>query len=228
MGDPDKLSRNPRKFLFDANNFDAPDEPEPDAPPPPPVFSLEEMDNEKKQAFERGRAAGLAEAEASRERVVSGLVETMTARFSTLFDAEHKRTGQYEAETLALAKAIFQKTFPVLNTIHGLREVEGMIAEVLENHRQQPEIQVFVNPEYLGDIREIAENILHRLHAGARINVEADDALAHGDCRLAWNDGGAERSATSLAAEIGRILDETLAGKARLRDNGAEAQGEES
>lgn len=230
MADNDTLPRKASKFLFDVNNFDEPEGPDPDAPPPPPVFSLEDMDAEKLQAHEHGRKAGLAEAEASRERFVTGLLQALSETLANLFETEKRRNAQYEAESVLLTRAVFEKLFPALNERHGLDEVQTVIASVLENHRHQQEIVIEVNSEFLPDIKAIAENLRMRMHGAGNIQVVDNDRLQRGDCRMSWNDGGAERNATALAAEIRKKLDEALAGRPLLQDNreqnAADAQGE--
>ncbi len=223
MADQDALTRGTRKFLFDVHNFDEPEVPDPDAPPPPPVFTESEMASSRNDSFEKGRQAGLAEAEASREKAVLVLVETMTGHFSDLFDGERKRSQQFEAETLLLAREIFEKLFPLLNETHGLAEVEKAVAAVLENQRQQPDIIVEVHSDFLEDIRGVADLVKRSVHLPGTVTVVANDSLARGDCRMSWNDGGAERSATALSAAIRKTLEDALAGKPGLRDNGNRA-----
>ncbi len=219
MADHDTIDRPTRKFLFDVNNFDEPDAPDPDAPPPPPLFNQGELDGARLAAFEEGRKAGHAEAEASREKFVSSLIQTIAMNFQALFDAEKNRAAQYEGEVLTVARAIFEKLFPALNERHGLDEVNAAIAAVLDNHRALREILIEVNSEFVNDIKIVADTVLKAIHGAGAVTVIANDSLARGDCRMTWNDGGAERSATALAAEIRKTLDEALADRPRLQDN---------
>ncbi len=223
MADQDALTRAPRKFLFDINNFDEQEEPDPDAPPPPPVFTEDEMALGQKEAFERGRQKGLAEAKELREKAVADLVETVTDRLGRLFDSEIRRSQQFEAESLLLTRQIFEKLFPLLNEENGLAEVEKAVATVLETQRQQPDIIVEVHSDFLEDIRGVADLVKRSVHLPGTVTVTANDTLNQGDCRLSWNDGGAERNATGLAAAIRKTLEEALAGKPVLRDNDSQA-----
>lgn len=225
MAEQDTASRNHRKFLFDVNNFD---EAEVDPSSLPVTYTMEEMSAAKLQAHEQGRQAGIAEAEGFREKAVATLIKTITDNFTELFTTEKKRSGQFEAEAIQLTRAVFDKLFPALNLKHGLDEVEEVIRAVLENQRQHPEILIQVNSEFVNDIRSMANDIMKRLHGAGQVTVVSNDTLARGDCRMSWNDGGAERNATALAAEIHKKLDEALAGKALLQDNRAEAASAES
>jgi hypothetical protein len=218
MAEQDAMPR-PQKFMFDVNNFDARTEDE------PPVFTGEQIEAARKEAYELGRAAGLAEAKALREKHIGDLLAAIKQNFTTLFTAEATRASQYEAETIFLARAVFNRLFPELNRRHGLDEVMRAIVMVLEGQRAQPEIVIEVHPEYADDIRLYLGRVL-KAHEGI-CTVAGNAELGAGDCRLRWEDGGASRSATRLCGQIGRIFDQTLADKPLLRDNGeSEEAGE--
>lgn len=201
-----------RRFLFDVNNFDPAQEDE------APTFTVEQLEAAKREAYDRGRRDGLAEAQGLREKRVADLVEVIKNNFATLFTAEIKRTGQFEAETLFLCRAVFQRLFPGLNERHGLDEVFRAIVTVLEGQRTRPEIVIEVHPDYADEIRAQMGRALKTLHEGI-CTVAGNADLGPGDCRLRWEDGGATRSATTLCKQVGRIFDQGLADKALLRDN---------
>ncbi len=201
-----------RKFLFDVNNFDIRTEDE------APVFSGDQLEAARREAYEQGKRDGLAEAKALREKHVADLLGNIKQNFIGLFNAEQKRTGQYEAETLFLCRAVFHRLFPGLNEKHGLDEVVRAITTVLEGQRARPEIVIEVHPDYTDAIRDHIGRTMKSLREGI-CTVDGNPDLGPGDCRLRWEDGGAARSATKLCAQIGRIYDQALADKALLRDN---------
>jgi flagellar assembly protein FliH len=205
-----------RKFLFDANNFDMRPE------DMPPVFSSDELGAARQEAFEQGRRAGHAEAAAQREKLVADLLGRITQNFSTLFEAESRRAGLYEAETLFLARAIFGRLFPGLNERHGLDEVTRAITTVLEGQRAQPEIVIEVHPDYTGDIRQFLSSALKAANEGI-CTVTGNPDLGPGDCRMRWEDGGATRSATRICEQIAHVFEQTLADRPILRDNGGDS-----
>lgn len=217
--DKDARHRQHKPFLFDVNNFDDAAPVDPDAPPPPPIYNDADLDAARAAAVEQGRLAGRAESDASRAAEVAGLTNAIAERLTTLMEAEVQRSRAYEFEILLVSRAIFARLFPGLNETNGLAEIERVIALVLEAHRQQPEIIVEVNSAFVADIRALADEVLAKTHNPGKVTVKPNDSLWQGDCRLLWNDGGADRNATSLAASIQRHLDETLAGKPLLQDN---------
>ena len=208
------------KFYFDQNNFDDDYEEEvEEEEPPPPTFSEDELALAQKKSFEQGKREGLAEAQASREKQVANLIATITTNFQTLFDAENERAAKYETEALVLSKAIFTKLFPHLNESKGLDEVFAVINSVLETQKEQSEIIIETNPEFVDSIENRLKESLPSIAGQVIIQVIGAGDLGAGDCRMSWKDGGAARNADFLAGEIHRQLEHMLADQPLLHDN---------
>lgn len=222
MAKNDTYNVKARKFLFDRNNFDDDVEDEvvtEELPPPPPTYSEAELEAARKRGYEDGKRDGIAEATASRERFVSGILEAISKSFTALFDEEKNRNDLYENEAVHLARAIFRKLFPALNEKHGLDEVRTVIGHVLADSRDKPEIIVDVHPDYVADIESHISGIMQHWHGIGTCTVSGNPALGPGDCRMQWASGGAHRTAARLAGEIEKELDQVLADKAALHDN---------
>ena len=210
--------------MFDVNDFDdkveeetLPEEPPP--PPPPPTFSEAQLEAARREGLAHGRQEAAAEAEASRERRVADLLETISREFSTLFAAEDLRNAQYEAESVRLSLAILQRLFPAMNQEYGLGEIQRIITEVLENQREQVIIKLEVQPEYVETIRDHVQRVLKQANIAGECQVSGNQALGPGDVRMSWPDGGAFRESTMTAEDIERHLQVILAERPRLRDN---------
>src|SRR3712207_6050185 len=107
-----------RKFLFDSLDFDL-DEPSglvvPATPEPPePTFSEAEYEAAKAQAFAEGRAAGLDQAERSREQATAATLARIAADVDLLLSGEAARNAQVQADSVRLAIAIARKMLPGL------------------------------------------------------------------------------------------------------------------
>lgn len=221
---PDPLLKQPaRKFMFDVNDFDEKDEadilPEEPPPPPPPTFSEAQMEAAKREGLARGRQEAAAEAEASRERRVADLLETISREFATLFAAEDLRNAQYEAESVRLSLAILQRLFPAMNQKYGLNEIQRIIADILEKQREQDVIKLEVQPDYVETIRDHVQRVLKQANITGECQVSGNQTLGPGDVRLSWPDGGAFRESSATAEDIERHLQVILAERPRLRDN---------
>jgi flagellar assembly protein FliH len=218
MAEQDIIAKKAKKFLFDVNNFDAP-EIEEDLPPPPPMFSEDELAKAKAASFEQGRGAGRSESDASREKYVAGVMDKVSAKLDELLNAEEARADAFESEVVALTMSIFQKLFPGMNARNGLSEVERVIGSVLETQTEQPEIILEVRPDDVAEVKSYIDNTGRGVRSKGTCLVQPNNALGEGECRMHWNDGGAIRDVTGLTAQIAARLNEMLEGRPRLRDN---------
>lgn len=222
MAEQDTLSRNAKKFLFDIHDFDddRKEEEVEDLPPPPPTFSEDELAQAKHESFTAGREAGVTESDAKRSKHVAAVLDSINQNFSTLFTAESEREDRYEAEALMLAQTIFARLFPGMNEKNGLEEVRRVILNVLETARGRPQIIIEVPQDYVEDIEKSLEMLASNLGDKGNWTVRAGTGLGPGDCRLQWNDGGAHRNIGGLAEQIEAELQQMLADRPGLRDNG--------
>lgn len=210
-----------RKYLFDKNNFDLPDEPEIDveAPPPPPVFSLEEMGMARDEGFSQGRLAGLEEAEHSRAQYISTQLETLAHDLKGILLAEKMRERTYETEVLGLCEAIFARAFPEMNRVHGMSEVLQVIRSVIAS-QDQSKLIIDV-PQ--GELTEIETHLKKMPEFDPdKIQLRETPDLQRGSCRIGWQNGGALRDHAGLAAriasELARDTQQTLAPAAQKDD----------
>ncbi|MCB1557185.1 MAG: hypothetical protein KDJ15_07730 [Alphaproteobacteria bacterium] len=213
----------PKKFFFDVNNFndDFVEEIVPEEPPPP-MFSEEELAAARRESFTEGKAEGLAEAAAAREKFVAGVLEKIEAHFTLLFAAESERESCFETESVFLAGEILRKLFPALNARHGLEEARTVIKDVLAKRDRTPRIVIEVSADDASDIEDGLSPLRDSLAADGEIVVTGRNDMTSGDCRMRWKEGGAHRDSVALADQIAKQMEQILAGKPRLHDNQGE------
>lgn len=219
MNSADTKDLSAKKFLFDVNNFDdgAYQVVEEDLPP---LFTEEQLEAAKKEAYANGRLEAKREADRSREQAIAALLKTLSLSIHPLIAAESERAAQFEVESVRLSLSLFQKVFPALNARHGLKEIEFVIRSVLEGRRGQAEIIIEVHPDYADAIRDHVNDLTKDTHGVGHCTIKDNAALGASDCRLSWGTGGGSRNAERLATQIAAQIEQMLAGKPALPDNG--------
>ncbi len=202
------------KFFFNRHIFDE-GHIEEEEPPPPPVFSEEDLESAKTQAFNDGLKQGHDEAtkqeKESRAESISKTLQKIAAQTSILFEEEEKRGQNYEEDSIALSLKTFEALFPLYQEKYGFDELKQHIKSVLEKHNKKQKISVHVSEESKAGVQKLLSELSARGHNG-EFEVCADTSLLDGACRIGWPQGGAEHDKNALAQEITTIMQQPLAG----------------
>ncbi len=204
------MSNDRRKYFFDLNNFDAPSKAdlEKDLPPPPPVFSLDELGAAKGESFSQGRQQGLEEARASREQYIAAQISAINEQLRALFLSEQIREKKFEEDVLTLCQSIFLRIFPSLSARHSIDELLDVIHKVLANQESARIIVEVPQPDY----DDIAQRLALLIESeNGRIHLTGVSHLGSGSCRMRWEHGGALRDQQSLVKEVMDRLEDVLA-----------------
>lgn len=180
------------------------------AEPPPPTFSEEELAAARQAAFSEGKAAGLAEAEASQNQRLIQAAEALEPQFATLKDDLAARSAEGERAALDAALSVVRKLFPRLAHENGLEEIRSVIETCLETLRDEPRLLIRCADQDLDAIKEQIEKSVARSGFEGRLVFLTDDAVSPGDVRAEWADGGAERDQAALWKEIDAVIERAL------------------
>lgn len=225
MPSSDKSQQHDEKFFFHMNVFDEDEEDVEEEAPPPPVYSQEDLDAAKQEAYNKGHADATAESKASRSQAVAETLERISEATQDLFAQEHIRETAYEREAVALCLSIFKKLFPVYNREHGFAEMQEQIETVLQSSHGEQSIKIRVLPDYAEGIEKFMGK-LQEAHNALSFSVEADETLSPGSVSLTWEDGGAIRDTETMSEQILSKLEELLAGKPSKRHDESISEGQ--
>jgi flagellar assembly protein FliH len=223
-----------QKYLFDTD-FGAPrinvvdmgyvdDEPEDmveaePEPPPPPTFSEEELGLARDQAYESGRQAGLQEAAQALQQMVGMALATCAHHLQSLNNAQTAANEALSKDAIAIALAVVKKLHPAFYRKYGVDEIVAALHDALANLDRVARITIKVHPDLVEAIREKSAVLAAESGFEGKLMVTGDAAIAIGDCRIDWGDGGAERDAKQCWADIDKAV-ETALGKLNLPDHG--------
>jgi flagellar assembly protein FliH len=181
-------------------------EPEPEPEPPAPVFSEEELEAARREAYDHGLAAGEEAARHSKEEALNALLKAVMAETMDIAGRQAKANDGLGDTAIQVALAVCTKMLPTLMERHGTDEIEAVIRQCLGDLMDEPRIVVRVSDDILDDIRDRVDRITAETgYAGAFVLL-ADAALAPGDCRVEWADGGAERLGNQVWRDVEGVI----------------------
>ena len=228
---PDQVPDREEKFFFDQNIFDEDgnieSELEEDLEPPPPMFSEDELETAKKAAFQEGHRKAKEASEASHEKHLLAVMDSIAENMAILFASEAKREKIYEREVVTLVLAIFETLFPHYYNKHGLEELRRAVSSIIEQQSGQQAITVKVHPDMVAGINEYLKK-LQVQNSDILLSVQGDANLEQHACSLAWENGGAVHDIGAMAASILEVLKDGLAGSGASSHDSIEENVEES
>lgn len=214
-----------KKFLFDNIDFDAPV-----VEDIAPTYSIADLENARTDALTlgdaRGYARGKAEAEQAAQDAVDEklriLLEGMSISLGRLTVAEDRREMEKCIDAARMALHVVHKLMPNLASTHGLPEVERIITAAIDGRRDEPRLAVTVATALLEPLKERIDLLAQDRGYAGKIILIADDAMAIGDCRVEWADGGSERMLARLLMQIESEFSRALMGMQSSNEEGAD------
>jgi len=195
----------PKKYLFDSSFDDEAKVAEAAATPAEAAlihYGAADLAAARDEGFAVGAAAGAAEARAAIEQATADGLAAIAARLKVLHDLQDESAERGVRGAVGTAIAIVRKLHPELARRHGLVEIEALLSRTLEALRDEPRLVVRVADGLLDPLRDRLDDMTRATGFEGRLVLLADTAIAIGDCRIEWADGGVERDVASLWRDI--------------------------
>ena len=188
------------KYLFD-EDFSAGER---------PTITLVEAERRRadaeSQAYRNGFAAGLAQAQnddARKTTAILGAIADAMERFNTTLAGIEVRL---ETEAVQVAVAVAGKLAPELIAREPLAEISALVTESFNHLVKAPHVVVHIGAEIYETAKTKLDEIAQARGFEGRLVVMADPAMAPGDCRIEWADGGLARDRAATLASIDELV----------------------
>jgi flagellar assembly protein FliH len=168
-----------------------------------PTITLVEAERRRadaeSQAYRNGFAAGQAQAQ-------SGVLAVIADGFERLFRVLAGIETRLETEAVAVAVAVAGKLAPQLIARAPLAEISALATESFKHLVTTPHVIVQTGNDIYEDAKAKLEEIAEARGFEGRLVVQANPAMAPGDCRIEWADGGIARDRAATLAEIDEVV----------------------
>lgn len=217
-----------RKFIFetDFDNYQPPepkleevaeeDEPVQEAAP---TYSEEELARAREEAHAAGKQEGTNEAADAIDLKIASTLAAIEGSFSELFRSQEEANETTLKSAISVAATIVRKLFPSLNQKNALGEVENVVVTAMDMVMDETKVTIHINEDLKPGLEQRIETLIKGCEG--KLTVLGDAAMAPGDCRIEWNEGGAERNTDAMWKDIDLIIEKNIGGE----DKGA---GDES
>lgn len=223
-----------RKFTFDVD-FGAPDSParpQPDAPAaeesvaeapaaaaepvaeepqgPPLIYSEEDLEIAREEAYIAGHTAALEEATTANDRAVADAMTRIAEGLAAL-PPEIARAGEEIGDLASrVAVEVVRKLLPHTADDYAAREIEALVRGLLPSLIGQPRLTVRVHPRMVDVLRPRLADLAERAGFEGKVLVVKGDDMTPADASVEWTEGGAERNTSRLWNAIDALLDANI------------------
>ncbi len=158
------------------------------------------------EAYNNGREAGLAEAQASTEQQLATAAAMIARQLEALESARSGIEQTMSAQAMQLAAAVVGKILPAMIQREAMSEIEKLISDCLARVHDEPRIVIRVPDALLDPLKSRIDELVRASAYEGQVVLLADNGLGPSGCHVEWADGGAERDMEA----IWRDVDETI------------------
>ena len=198
----------PAKFLFDTD-FGAPDKARERA-----ATALEiaqKVAAAEAHAYRDGYDAGQREAKAESDRRTALALEEIGSAIKVIAQRFSGIETRMETEAVDVAVAVARKLCTELIAREPLGEITALVADCFAHLVSTPHLVVRINDTLYEAAREKIERLAKQSGFEGRLVILAEPAIATGDCRIEWADGGVVLDRATIEAKISELVGRYMA-----------------
>ena len=154
------------------------------------------------QAYRNGFAAGQAKTQGEAAQRAAAALAVIADSIQRLDRALSGIEARLETEAVEVAVAVAAKLAPQLIARQPFEEISALATECFHQQVATPHIVVHIAADIYDIAKERLEEIARARGFEGRLMVNADPAMAPGDCRIEWADGGIIRNQSATLSAI--------------------------
>jgi flagellar assembly protein FliH len=178
-----------------------------------PTITLVEAERRRadgeSQAYRKGFAAGEQQAQAQGAAALGIIADSMARLNGALATIE----ARLETEAVHVAVAVAGKLAPELIAREPFAEISALATESFSHLVKAPHVAVHIAADIYETAKSKLDEIAQARGFDGRLVVLSDPAMAPGDCRIEWADGGIARDRAATLAVIDDVVGRYVAAR---------------
>jgi flagellar assembly protein FliH len=167
-------------------------------------------------AHRQGFAAGLAQAQGEANQRIATALALIGDGLSRLDQALTGIEARLETEAVEVAVAVAAKLAPQLIAREPFAEISALANECFHQLVTTPHVVVRIGADIYETAKDQIEEIARARGFEGRLAVTCDAAMAPGDCRIEWADGGVNRDQAATLAAIDEVVGRYVAARSNV------------
>ncbi|MBS0245123.1 MAG: flagellar assembly protein FliH [Proteobacteria bacterium] len=163
----------------------------------------------QRRGFEQGQAQARNEQNEHIARALTAMAEQMSRLDAQLSAIE----ARLESEAVHVAFAVASKLAPELIAREPFAEIEVLAADCFRQLVATPQVTVFIGADIYDSAKAKLEEIALARGLEARLSILSDAAMAPGNCRIEWAEGGVVRDRDAILKAIEEAVNGYIAAR---------------
>lgn len=165
------------------------------------------------QAHRKGFAAGQAQAQAEANQRVAAALGLIANGLERLDRSLTGIEARLETEAVEVAVAVAAKLAPELIAREPFAEISALVTECFHHLVNTPHVVLHIDAGIFETAKDKLEEIARARGFEGRLMVLSDSAMAPGDCRIEWADGGVNRDQAATLSAIDDVVGRYVAAR---------------
>ncbi len=172
--------------------------------PKSPSFSLDDMEDARKAAYDKGHEKGLQSAKDSIEQQTEILVQSLTNRIHDLEQAEIERHETSIINSVTITEKAIKRLLPELldQNAHGL--IKESLSRFFADHTPKSALTLSVHPDMVKPIEKHAHSL------SPTMIVKGNESLSTVQAKLEWTDGQYDFKPDQMVTNILEVIQKQL------------------
>ena len=200
----------PAKFLFDMD-FGTPDKARERAATAAEI--AEKVATAEARAYQAGYESAQREAKAESDRRQALALEEINISIRGIAQRFSGIETRMETEAVDVAVAVARKLCEELVAREPIAEIMALVSDCFSHLVSTPHLVVRINDQLYEAARENIERLASQSGFAGRLVILAEPAIATGDCRIEWADGGVVLERVTIEAKINELVGRYLASR---------------
>jgi flagellar assembly protein FliH len=158
------------------------------------------------QAYRKGFTAGEQQAQQEAAQRIAAALTVIGDGLGRLDGALAAFEARLETEAVEVAVAVASKLAPALVAREPLVEISALATECFHHLVAVPHVTVRVGSAIYETAKTKIDEIAHARGFEGRLVVTRDEAIAAGDCRIEWAEGGVIRDQAATASSVDEMV----------------------
>ena len=175
-----------------------------------PTITLVEAERRRADAesiaYRNGFAAGQTQAQSEIAQSTASALAVIADGLDRINRALGDIEARLETEAVEVAVAVASKLAPELIAREPFVEISALATECFRHLVKTPHVSVRISADLYAAGKEKLEEIAQARGFEGRLVVQPDAALAAGDCRIEWSEGGVNRDRAATLAVIDDVV----------------------